>query len=356
MESSDHKEEGAELRQRKTHLKKSKRGSSTVEALTNAVAKKMPNQLRPIVTKIGPLLNAATELYTNGKPYFNKVREIARVAYAKLKPYHPDEWIPIIVGLTLCFFGGCFATTIAAVEAFRAGGYYMAKEHLTAIYDDQKKVVDAWMKDDKKDDNHDGIADVLEMSEDELARHKFLLIVRTVDPGRLGKALTGLNTGILAVLAALQIRFAKAITLGSALGRTLYKVLEPNVVNDIEKKTHPDYRKWVKPVANYGCKFLGFMLSMTIWRVIMAFHSATTGAQMACVALLHYLARHQYVKNVDPANVKATKEFVIASTALGIFGFYWQFRHGFSIPFPLNVLLLPVTMIESILGFFVTRA
>jgi hypothetical protein len=277
------------------------------------------------------------------------------MVYGKLKPYHPEEFVPVLIGMTLCFFGGCFATTIAAVEAFRACGYYTVKECVLIIYQDQKRVVKKWIEDDKKDENHDGVADVKEMTDDELARHKFLLIVQTVDPNQLGKALTGINTGILAVLASLQVRFAKALTLGSALGNTIYKMGEATVIPDLEKKTDKKFRKWVRPVAMYSCRFVGFMFAMTIWRMIMAIHSSTTGAQMACSALMAYAIRHKYVKVKDNGINTKSKEFFIVTSGIAIAGFYWQVSNGFRLPFPLNFFLLPLTVLESVLGYFVAK-
>ena len=286
----------------------------------------------------------------------NKIKNGGLVVYEMLKPYHPEEFVPVLIGLTLCFFGGCFATTIAAVEAFRAAGYYTVKECLLIIYQDQKRVYKKWLEDDKKDEDGNGIADVKEMTDEELARHKFLLIVQTVDPAQLGRALTGINTGILAVLASLQVRFAKALTLGSALGKTIYKMVDATVLPDLEDKTDPKYRKWVKPVAMYSCKFIGFMFAMSIWRMIMAIHSSTTGAQMACSALMAYAIRHKYIKlKDDKRSSTKSKEFIIFTSGLALVGFYWQLSNGFSLPFPLNFFLLPVTVLESVLGYFVAK-
>lgn len=336
---------GADMRQR--------RRKSSLEVMANSVAANMPEKIRPLVRKVGPLLSTIAEFYANGKPYFNKARETGKVLYGYLAPYHPEEWGPMLFGLTLCFFGGCFATTIAAWEAFRASGYYTVKDCLKVIYRDHRKVMDAWKKDDEKDENHDGKRDVDQLPEKELARRKFLLIVRTVDPAELGKAIGGINMGFLAVIAALRVKLAQAITLGSALGHTANRVLSASIVPDLEKNTSKDYRKWVRPMFEYGCKIVGFMLAMTVWRALMAVHSATAGSRMACEGLLAYLVRHKYIKVEKGEQGKGTKEFVMATTALAIVGFYWQLRHGFGLPFPLNLLLLPMSFLESFLGYFV---
>ncbi len=41
-----------------------------------------------------------------------------------LKPYHPENLLPALIGLVMAFFGGSFLITIAAVEALRGCGAY----------------------------------------------------------------------------------------------------------------------------------------------------------------------------------------------------------------------------------------
>jgi len=313
----------------------------------------LPSKFKPLVAKVGPMLDLASDLWSKAQPHVRKMKKVCWMAHEKLAPYHPEEWLPIIIGLVLCFFGGCFATTIAAVEAFRVTGYASVKQCLQVIYLDQAKVAEALKKDASKDDNHNGVADVDELTDQELAKRKFLLVIRTVDPAELGRAFAGINTGLLAVLAALRVHFAQAVTLGSAIGMTVNNLLAVQLIPKIEKKTSPDFKKWVKPLFNYGTKFLGFMLAMILWRSIMALYSATRGAQMACEGLISYLVRNNYVAvpTKEAGNFKLTKEFVLFSTILAGVGFYWQISSGFSLTFPLNIILLPVTMFEGTLTY-----
>ena len=68
---------------------------------------------------------------------------------------------------------------------------------------------DANSVDDSKDDDNDGIADVLQISNEELMKRKCLLFLRTVDPKRITDAIGGINAGFLAVAATLKMQFAK---------------------------------------------------------------------------------------------------------------------------------------------------
>jgi len=335
--------------------RRTRRASNVVDAIADIV---LPGNLATAAKKVGPILDAAAEVWSKAQPHMKKARVFVQKVYKKVKPYHPEEWIPMIVGLVLCFFGGSFATTIAAVEAFRLTSYSTVKDCLLVLYADQVNVTKAWETDDAvlaKDQDNNGIADGDELTDEELAKHKFLLVVRTVNPSEVGKALAGINTGFLAVLAALRVRFAQAVTIGAAIGVSLNNILAVKVIPSVEKTASPEFKKWIKPIFNYGTKMIGFTLAMLVWRSIMALHSATRGAQMACEGLICYLVRNKIldIPISKAGDFKTSKEFVYFSTALAAFGLFWQMRNGFAMPFPLNLLLLPFTMFEATLGYFV---
>lgn len=312
----------------------------------------LPSKLKPLAKKVGPLLDLAADVWSKAQPHVKKARALCRKVHEKLEPYHPEEWGPMIIGIILCFFGGFFATTVAAFEAFRITSYANVKQCCQIIYADQIAVAQAWKKDDCKDENHNGTADVAELSDQELAKHKFLLVCRTVDPSELARAFAGINTGLLAVLATLRVHFAQAVTLGAAIGITINHLLAVQVIPHFEKKTSPDFRKWVKPLFNYGTKTVGFLMALILWRSIMALYSSTRGAQMACEGMISYLARNKYVQvPTREGNYKLSKEFVLSSTLLAALGFYWQISHGFSLPFPFNFVLLPLTIFEGMLSY-----
>ncbi len=45
------------------------------------------------------------------------------LSHPVLQPYHPEDFLPLIFGLILLFFGGSFPVLIAAAEAFRITGW-----------------------------------------------------------------------------------------------------------------------------------------------------------------------------------------------------------------------------------------
>ena len=63
-------------------------------------------------------------------------------------------------------------------------------------------------------------------------------------------AVEGLTTATIAILATLRLRFAKAITLGTAIGEVLSKILGPFVAQALELTIPADYEKWI-PVSRH---------------------------------------------------------------------------------------------------------
>jgi hypothetical protein len=177
-----------------------------------------------------------------------------------------------IYGLALAFFGGYFAVTIAAIEAWKmsgwettskvcvfarglfrvvrprcdtctvniafsilvgrvrgAGGLYVcayaflfgrmfiSPQHPQALGDLHANyclALVAHNKDNKIDADHDGIADVDQISKQELVQRKLLVFAKAIDPEICSSAFSGLWTAWLSVLTTLKFRYAKTVALG----------------------------------------------------------------------------------------------------------------------------------------------
>ena len=95
----------------------------------------------------------------------------------------PVELLEALMGLGMCFAGGAYCTSIAAIEAFRLTGWHTTRRALQDVYAEAKNIQAAHAADDKKDDDHDGKPDVLALAPDELLQRKvkvFALAVRRV--------------------------------------------------------------------------------------------------------------------------------------------------------------------------------
>ena len=87
---------------------------------------------------------------------------------------------------------------------------------------------------------------------------------------------------------------------------------------------------------------------------ISAFHSSARGAQLFARGILAMAVRKGYLK---PTAVDEKGRFFNAVVfAFGFVGFWSQFWSGFSLPFPLNILLIPVRLAEWSLRMLVSFA
>ena len=226
-------EDKNELRQRRpsasndsniTHPSKKKVEVNTgeqVEKYVIGLADKIPQkfiQYKPYVLKSAPIFKEIVNGFIKLIPYFVLAYQKFEELRIKLQPYKIHLLLPSFGGLIMCFFGGTFVTLIAAVEAFRMSSYQSTLECVKSLWEDFKQLEEVNKEDDAKDDDGDGIPDVLQISNETLMKRKLLLFLRTVDPKRVSKAITGINTGFLAVAATLKLEFAKVFTLQQQCG------------------------------------------------------------------------------------------------------------------------------------------
>lgn len=94
----------------------------------------------------------------------------------------PANVLAALYGFALCFLGGMFPTLIAAVECFKISGWDSTYPHLVELWRHHKALAAANLEDDKKDDDRDGIADVKQITPEQLVQRKTLLFLRVADP------------------------------------------------------------------------------------------------------------------------------------------------------------------------------
>jgi len=316
------------------------------EGMVDSVVNKGMDMAGPVIEKLKPVIAAGKELITTVGPYVEQAHDAGEKLYTKLEPYHPEEFVPIILGFILCFFGGAFCTTIAAVEAFRMCGYSRSSKAFNMLKEQYKAAADAMEKDNDVDADGDGKKDVDGLDNKQLFARKMKIALKTCDPEDLSDGFQGLYAGFLAVVATLQIRFARVLTLGNSLGDGIHRLvhgLEPQ----LEEAASPEFKKWVPKVVRYVCKSVGVMLAWMVQRVIFGFTSAMKGGQMIVRGAGSYLVRNGHLSeeysNQDSPTFKYI-EFMVC----GI-GFWSQFQRGFGLGY-FAIFLFPCTMVEYTLG------
>jgi len=183
---------------------------------------------------------------------------------------------------------------------------------------------------------------VKQIDKAQLVQRKGLLFLKTVDPVRIGDALGGLQSGLLAVVATLKMQFCKAITLGTALGEIVLKPVLKYVLPVLEGVLPDEYRKWAKPSLAYSVKCAAVSFAWFVQRIISAFHSAMRGGHLFSQNILEYLDHMGYYK----VDVKATQLDEVLGYAFGGLGLVYQLSSGFGMPWPLRLLMWPFSFLE----------
>jgi len=311
--------------------------TARIQKLIEAAADKAPSKISPYISKAAPFIAAAVVAFQVALPYVVSAIVTVNGLIAQL----PEKLLYAGLGFLMCFFGGVFPATIAAFEAWNVCGGNEAIEHIKTLYRELETVQNASKEDDKKDDDNDGIADVDQISGAKLLTRKTLLTMREVNPDKFNSAVGGLYIGWIGVLAILKIQFAKTITLGQVIGDKLYapvQRIEPALMDICEE----DYRKWVPVVLKWTCKVIAISIAWWIQRVISAVHSAIRGGLMFGKYVVNFLHEKGYLKTDD----KDTYMDEVIGWGIALSGFLFQFFTGFRAPFPLNLVLFPVQMIE----------
>lgn len=64
------------------------------------------------------------------------------------------------------------------------------------------------------------------------------------------------------------MQFAKAITLGTAIGGYLQPLVDKHVVPMAENMAPPEYKRWVAPVLHYAVQSVAISIAWTLQRII----------------------------------------------------------------------------------------
>jgi hypothetical protein len=311
----------------------------------------VPDKFKPYLVAVGPYVVQTVTFVEALIPLIHVMYDKWVVIAKILEPYRLDLLIPAFLGLVMCFFGGNYMTLIAALEAYRQIGLDSQVKLVKELQEDWVKFSAANKVDDAKDDDGDGVADVLQITPQALATRKTLLFLKTVDPSRMSHALGGLQSGMMAVIATLKLQFAKSVTLGSAIGDILLKPINKLAIPVIETSLPLEYKKWAGPSITFIVKSVAVTIAWFVARTISAYHSAIRGGNMFTSCILEYLQFMGYLKSVNLDMHPEIIGYIVAGC-----GLWWQLSMGFTLPFPLNIIMLPFTLLEYALMYLVNKS
>jgi len=331
---------------------KKQAGDAAKNSVIDSAVDKAGEAISPFIEKLKPVFNVVHEAVVKVEPYIELAVVKGHEFYTKIEPYHPDELFSVFIGFVLCFYGGAFCTTIAAVEAFRFCGLDRTTKAFSTLRDQYKMAETQLKKDDTVDADSDGIKDNQQRSTDQVVKRKMKIALKTCDPEALSDGLTGLYSGLLAVIATLQLRFAQVLTLGASLGDGLERFATKGIPM-LEQAVEPEFKKWIPQAVSYLCKMIGVMLAWMVQRVIFGFTSAVKGGQMLCRGLSSYLVRHGHIDKSLVAEGSSTFNYI--EMVVSAIGFYAQFSRGFSSLGWMAIPLFPLSCFEFTLGMVVGK-
>jgi hypothetical protein len=307
--------------------------------MVEAGSAKLPAKVSPYALKAAPIIGYIIAAIIVAIPLIIDGVQVAR----KWLRLVPETLRYGLLGFFLCFFGGVFPATIAAIEAWRQFGGDDALHNLETIGQQLSNLQEADAADNLKDDDGDGIPDVDQIDAQTLTKRKASLALQTIDPVTVNNAISGLSMGWIAVLATLKIKFAKVATLGASLGDMLYTATSHTVEPMAKKAVPEEYHKWISVVFKNCCKAVAINAAWFLQRWISAFHSAIRGGLMFGRSIVKFLDE----KGIWKVSHKDTYADEIIAYSVAAIGLLFQISRLFSLPFPLNILLLPFRIVEG---------
>jgi len=329
---------------------KSGKPSAVAGMMDEAIAR-APEKYKPYVQKVKPFVVAAADAADKAWPYAVQGWNTCMVLWEKAQPYNPQQFFPVLVGLMMCFFGGSYFTLIAAVEAVRLSVWGRLQHSFTVLVDNYKRAKEESKKDDKVDADGDGVADVQQIDSQQLFTRKLFVIMRSIDPQETTEALAAVWAGFLSVLATVRIKFAQSVTLGCAIGDLARQAFATQLQALLKASLPEELQKWAPSFTQYAFNLLGCLIAFFLQTFVGAFHSAVRGGKMAAVNGILLAKKFGWLSQEYDQDSKQTGMIAMGIAAVG---FLWQLSNGFAVPFPLNILLLPFSIVEMLLKFFLT--
>jgi len=280
--------------------------------------------------------------------------------------------------VVLCFFGGTYVASLAAIEAFRNMGGERLLDELLFVYAELKKVhyanekAEAAAAADSEDDNKTFDELLAEEKYAEIAQKKIYLGMTVItEPKKLENAIGSLWSAYIAVLATLSLQFAKVIALALGMAETVKPLFERVFVPILEYVLDPQLHHWIKSIISTTLNLLIMWIAFYVIAVVASVYSGLRGGRMFAIALMGLVIEQKYVDKIpnewlrghvagwfeeeknEKGEVTGYRGYLdeVIGYALAAAGIYTQITSNFAIFFPLNLVLFPLTLIEWILRY-----
>jgi len=302
--------------------------------------------------------------------FFWKVLDVVAKLYIYLFKwliyfYHwaPKNLLILILGVALCFFGGAYAATFAAVEAFRKMGWERFYDDFLVVKTQALAVQNASAEDDDQDKNWDGIADVDQLTPSELLKRKAAVAMQAVEqPKILESAVANLWGAYIAVLATLKLQFAATVAIAVGIAEMVKLPFASVLVPVLSNILGQNLKHWASTIIDTVVNIIAVVFAWQLQMIVSSFYSALRGGKLIGGSIFGLL-NDFVIPNMPgsapswakiPLDVNSSYVDDIIGYIFFAIGFASQLRSWFDVPFPLDIVLLPVTAFEYFLRYEIT--
>ena len=267
----------------------------------------------------------------------------------------PQDAMRMTFGVALCFFGGHFFASVAAIEAFRLFGWEELRRNLGVVHESTKLISDAYRKDDEVDEDGDGIADVDQIGASDLVKRKTVVAMKAIkDPEQLTRAAGNLWTAYMSVLATLRLQFARTTALALAIVDVCKYTIFQWFLRPVMMLLGPELEHWAKTVIEITVNVIAIVCAWYAQTIISSFYSAIRGGRMFADGLFSVLMKRDLMNRLpcykeQPFHPDSSNLDDLFAYSLAAAGFITQFLTMYRLEFPLNIVFLPLDIVEYVL-------
>ncbi|CCW70314.1 unnamed protein product [Phytomonas sp. Hart1] len=271
-------------------------------------------------------------------------------AYEILHEHDLADLFPIVFGLMLCFFGCHYLMLVTILETVRMLCWRELVTSIHTLHHNYQIAMESSRKDDFIDTNGNKIPNMQEISRQDLLFQKLSLFMKTVDVVEVRSAVRTLATAYFSMIAALRLKMARYLALALSSAHTIGKSIPLESI--LSEHLPPGSKKWSGILADTLLNVICMILAIFIGGWVGGLNCAIRGSHMFVQNMITLSQKKGLL--MDNLNLSDPKSKVLM-VVVAATGFLWQVSHSSGLPFPINIVLFPLTLLEWLLQIVVNR-
>lgn len=323
-----------------------------IAVATEQSEKQGAKELAGCLRAAGPVISGFMRVMTVLVPIYVSLYTRLYKLYEKL----PKNAMTMIFGAALCFFGGTFVASIAAIEAARTMGLQKLYGDMVIVLEQAKLIGEANEEDDLKDEDGDGVADVDQIPPHELLQRKTVVAMQAVEqPALLQASVGNLWAAYIGVLATLKLQFARTTALAVGIVEMVKFPIMRVTAPPLALALGDELKHWTETLIDSTMYLFAIIFAWYLQMIIAAVSSGLRGGRIFADGLVAFAVERDWMdklpdwvaaKPYDP-DKSFLDEVVMYSVAVA--GIAFQIFLGFQLPFPINLVLWPLQVVEWVL-------